>query len=510
MHPERTIVAAVLLASCLALACLACGADTLRPEWSVGQDQVSPERLVVSAPPPAPPELALPDAVAFALERNVGFRRTIQMLLTDRSALSVALQRWRLTAFGNVTRTGDGETTTDSQIGGAFSYAAITGADLSVTAELNRLDAEERTESLGASLRQPLVAGSGRASVSYEEVRLARNVYRAALLSYFVDRQDLIASVLSAYFSAVERTQLVGIQESSVRLAEQAVRDAQLRLEAGLIAEIDLLRAQLRLARAQTDLVLARQSEQDALDQLLVLLGLEVGGTPKLATTVSYQPVVLDIGAAVKEAFDRRPEIRLADLSIENRQALVHISRSRRLPSLDIVGALQRTSSELTERSWNLGLEASVPIASRALTEAARQSYWALLVAQQEREDIRQRVALEVRLQGRAAEAARANVDIATKGLEMAQRSLQIAGRMVEEGLATNRDLLDAQDDLTRSGISLVSSKIDYYLATVRLRQSMGVDVSTDLPTERTGAPKPAETGSGQQAPSTGAGAGGV
>jgi len=48
---------------------------------------------------------------------------------------------------------------------------------------------------------------------------------------------------------------------------------------------------------------------------------------------------------------------------------------------------------------------------------------------------------------------------------------------MVEEGLRTNRDLLDAQDDLTRSQTSLVSSKINYYLALVRLRVAVGLDI---------------------------------
>ena len=492
------MVAGFLLAACFGVLGAAQAAENLRPEWSAGQDRVSPELLKVTPPAPAPAELTVTDAVDFALQRNIGFRGTIQSLLVQRSALYVALRRWNLTLNGSVDRAkSDSNTATEYSAGGSFFYTGVTGANLSVSSELQKLDSSEKTETVAASLSQPLLAGSFKASAAYEVVRQARNNYRAALLSYFVSRQDLIVSVLSAYFSAVERGQLVSIQQSTVRLAEQAVSDAKLRLEAGLITEIDLTRAQLQLSQSQAALVSARQAEQDAVDQLLLLLGLQVGGQPKLGTMVEYKPAEFNVDTAVAEALQRRPEVRLAELSIEDRQAALRINRSQRLPTLDLVGAFQRAGDGATDQTWSLGLQASVPIASRALTEAVRQANWALLVSQQDREDLRQRVTADVRSQVRAADAARANVDIAAKGLEVAQRSFQIAGRMVEEGLATNRDLIDAQNALANSGTSLVAGRINYYLATVRLKRSMGVDVGTELPTGRAETPVVGGTGAG-------------
>ena len=59
---------------------------------------------------------------------------------------------------------------------------------------------------------------------------------------------------------------------------------------------------------------------------------------------------------------------------------------------------------------------------------------------------------------------------------------------MVEEGLRTNLYVLDAQDDRTRDDTSLVTSKNDYYLALVRLRRAVGLDISEAAPTERVAA----------------------
>jgi len=449
----------------------------LRSEWQVGQSRISAADLEVIVPSPAPSEVDLEAAVRIALQRNLGFRRTVQDLLGARSNWQVVRQRWTLDLFGSVERTGDGETLDARQAGATFSYAATTGADFSVVAELDRLESDETEQTITAFLRQPLLAGQGNASAAYEEVRQARTSYRAALLAFFIDRQSLVERVVSAYFDSVQQKQLVDIQDFSVTLAEQAVKDAQLRLDAGLIPEIDLTRAQLRLARERTAAVTQRQRLQDAMDGLLALLGLEVGGMPELVTEVPYQAQSLDLPALVAHALELRPDLRLVDLAIEDREAALRVSRSERLPSLGLFGGWARQRNGLDETSWSIGLDLSVPIGSLSLEEAVRRARWDLLVSEQAREDLRQQVVAEVRREVRAAEAARVNVEIASQSVEVARRSLHIAERMVEEGLRTNRDLLDAQDDLTRSQTSLVSSKINYYLALVRLRVAVGLDI---------------------------------
>jgi cobalt-zinc-cadmium efflux system outer membrane protein len=507
MWAERKLVCvvAVVLFALLAAGCLEAAAY-LRPEWEVGQSQVSAQDLQVIVPPTSPEKLSLDESIQLALRQNLGFRRTVQTLLAARSNWYVVQQRWSLEAFGSVQRThatggsaGDGTSTNDSTAGAAFAYSAVTGADFSVTAELDRLATDEDQRSVTATFRQPLLAGSGRASAAYEEVREARNRYRAALLSFFVDRQDLIEQVISGYFGTVEQQQLVDIQDASVKLAEQAVRDAEVRLKEQVISEIDVTRAQLRLSREQTAAVGQRQALQDSMDQLLLLLGLQVGAMPDLVTAVNYAPEPLDLAALQAQALESRPDLRLADLSIEDRQAVLRIARSSRLPTLDLFAAWSRQRDGIDERSWDVGLDLSVPVASRFLREAVYQASWGLLVSEQMKENLKQQVIADVRSQVRAAEAARANVDIAAQGVEVANKSMYIAHRMVEEGLATNRDVLDAQDEIRRSESQLVSSKINYYLALARLKVAVGQDV---MPKPAPEVSRPSPESMGRPAPS--------
>ena len=203
----RCVGWALLLGLACASVAPSAASEYLRAEWQVGQEQISAHDLELIAPPPAPEELTLQDALALALRHNLGFRRTVQRLLSAQSTWQVAKQRWSLELFGRVERAGNGDTVEGRQAGIGLSYSAITGADFSVVTELDRLNSEQE-QTLTASLRQPLLAGRGAASAAYEELRRARNAYRAALLSFFVEQEDLIERVISSYLAAIQQQQL--------------------------------------------------------------------------------------------------------------------------------------------------------------------------------------------------------------------------------------------------------------------------------------------------------------
>jgi outer membrane protein len=491
----------------LCLVCVLLGGTTLAAVAQNGgarKDEATPKLLTVEPPPEAPAELSLQDAVQLAMAHNQGFRQSVLSLLDARSNLAIAQQRWGLSLFGNSQH---GDTPETGQAGANFSFGALTGGSLTFQSVTNLLAATAGFEGYTALLEQPLLAGRGAASPYYEQLRSARSGYEGGVLDYYLARQDLVVLVIDTYLEAVQQGQFVAIQQESVKLAEQSVQDAELRLKEGLIIQIDLMRAQLRLAQAQSGEVQARQAQQDAVDRLLLLLGVQVEGSPKLVTEVAYQPSPQDVESAVDYALENRPELRVSDLTIQDREAALRIARSQRLPALNLFGGLEASEFNFSQQAWSVGLQATLPIGARGLQETYNQSEWALLVAEQSQENLQQQIVAEVRRQARAAEAARANVDIAAKAVEVAQESLRLAQRLVEEGLDTNRNVLDAQNDLTAARTTLVTSKNNYYLAMVSLRRAMGMDVgelipaSTAAPANGTGAAPPATGAAEQPAP---------
>src|SRR5205823_1593756 len=129
--------------------------------------------------------------------------------------------------------------------------------------------------------------------------------------------------------------ELVKVQQSAVNVTQQATDDAKKRLDAGLITEIDLTRAQLNLANVKTALVNQTGAQHDALDALVLLLGLPVGSFPELTESVPYAPADVDLNAAIREALANRPELQLLRTQRAQAQIDMSVAKDQKRPRAD-------------------------------------------------------------------------------------------------------------------------------------------------------------------------------
>src|SRR5262249_5641225 len=140
----------------------------------------------------------------------------------------------------------------------------------------------------GMEYTLPLIRGRGRGSETRAQLLQARIDTDSTRLQHFENEQALIERVVQAYYNAVRAQALLKVSEQAVTIADQATSDAQKRLAAGLITEIDVTRAQLRLSQTRQGLNSQQQSNRNALDALVLVLGLPVGAQPELTDTVQY------------------------------------------------------------------------------------------------------------------------------------------------------------------------------------------------------------------------------
>jgi outer membrane protein TolC len=463
----------------LAAAPVRCERFALRPEWSVGQSEMGAADLAPTPPPPPPDQLALREAIEVAFKHNLRFRQTIQSLLDSDSELRVAERRWALTVGADIESTHNSGSDTEIYANGGFTWSALSGAEFSATAALTAL--EQRQYSVAYA--HPLGRGKGSVSPAYEALRQARSFYRQSLLSFYLEQQDLAERVVAAYFDGYNQGQLIAVEQNGLKLAEQALADARARRAEEENTIFDVTRAQFDFARAQRSVYRAQQAYGDSIDRLLGVLGLEIGGQPELVTKPIYDPQPIDSAVAVTTALANRAELPLFDLGLDDDRATVRIASDARRPRIDAVTSLSRFSNG-GGTEWLIGLRSSLPIRSRRLEEAESIARRSLMVAEQGRHDLRLQIATEVRSVVRAAQAAKDNVDSARQNLDAAQVSLDAARIAVEEGERDNRDLIDAQGQLTTSEVLLSTAQIDYYLATVRLQRAIGANILEGLPTE--------------------------
>ena len=465
-----------------------------QPPWAGERGQVSSRDLATVGVAAAPKSLTLEEALRIGFANNADFRSSIASLLNARGRLWVVRQLYGLTvaASTETDHSGSNGSTTQTAAEADLNYDLLSGAKVSVSALLNRLDSEEQT-ALELSVTQPLIRGAGRSSARYEAIRSAYTGYRRTLLRYFLDRQDLALDIVGGYFGVVQAREQVGIQEQGLALAERAVADFEARLKEGMTTKIEVTRAQLSQASARLSLTAARLSYQDSMDNFLQTLGLQVGTVPELTTQLGYKPSQVDLEAVVAEALSSRAELKIEQLALEDTSVALRLARNARRPSLDLFGStLQPVSGGNNGTEWTLGIQTSIPINSRSLNEAVYRAERDWLVAERGQTELRQSIATEVRRQAHALQSQQANLEILRQSLDVAREKLRLADISVEEGVGVYRDKIEAQEQVTAAERDLLNAQIQYYLTALALRRAVGRDVLQGLAEETAPAQPPA------------------
>lgn len=434
--------------------------------------------------PAVPAKLTFKQCLELALGHNADYKQSLVNLANSESRLRAAYQLRHVgfdadIAFSHNSNKGMG---TLSTFGPTLSLSQPSGAGLSSSATLPVYNSPEVGGQAGLEYTLPLIRGRGRGSETRAQLLEARIDTDNQQFQHFDNEQKLLEAVAQAYFNAARAQDLLKVQEQAVSIAEQATADAQKRLDAGLITEIDVTRAKLQLSSTRGRLLTQQQAYRNALDALVLVLGLPVGAQPELGDTIKYAYTPADEAMAIRTALERRPELGLVRLRQADAEVQLALAQTRKKPRADVRFNLSSLGFTLlggggiaNVLTSLLGLRVNVPMKERALQENVAQAERNRDILDDEYEFRRQRIVSEVRGLVRQAETSKSNIDLLTENLEVAKKSVHIAQRLIEEGLAPNRDLLDAQAAQTATESGVLSAKVDYFLTTVSLRRAMGL-----------------------------------
>lgn len=327
--------------------------------------------------------------------------------------------------------------------------------------------------------------GARAASIDAQRYRLV-----SGLLTNNRVLQNTIAEVEAAYYgllSARAQVHAAQQQETSMRASLSAV---DVRLQGGLAARADQLRARAALAEAQ----LARQTaERDQVKAEAVLkqaAGIAQTQTAKLdwqAVLPASEEAGVLLADLLAEAERQRPDLRALQATAASARAAAERARAARWPSLALAGETQRNLYLNDERkpstTYSVGLNLSIPLfdGGRLAAEArAAEREFERLVA--EADSQRSQVALavtEAYIDVRHAQAQREGVAVQ---FTSSDESAQAAEARYTAGIGSLLELLTAQADLARARQAQAQADSDWLAAFSRLNHALG-RLPADTPT---------------------------
>ena len=268
-------------------------------------------------------------------------------------------------------------------------------------------------------------------------------------------REQVVLLGVSQYLGELRANAAVSAAQSRVELAQALYDQAQDLQKHGVGTGIDSLRANVELQNEKQRLLEAETQQKVALYGLARLLNLDPHREIELADTPSfYETPELEASQSLEQAYATRPEMK----ALVAREHIAELEKrgasESRLPSINFGGfwAEQGLSAPSSIPSYVYQVTVDVPLftSGRIHAEISKADL-EIKKAAQERADLRNQIALEVKTALAQLESARHEVEVANLGVKLAKEEVLQARDRFQAGVANNIEVISAQDALARA-----------------------------------------------------------
>ncbi len=291
-------------------------------------------------------------------------------------------------------------------------------------------------------------------------------------------REQIVLLTVSQYLGLLRDSADVKAAQSRVVLA-QALYDLAADLQKnGVGTGIDTLRANVQLQNEKQRLIQAEVARTVGMAGLRRLLNLDPRKTIELTDEVSFfETPQIDVNQELDQAWATRPELKALLAQEQAAEAAKHAAWEQRIPRFSSQGfwAYQGLTWGSSIPAYTVQLTADVPIfaGGRIQAENTRADLELKKIAQQ-RQDLRNQIALEVNTAAAELEAARNEVSVANQGVALAREEVTQARDRFQAGVANNIEVITAQDEIARANDNQIVALYRYNQARADLAHAVG------------------------------------
>jgi outer membrane protein len=481
-------------------------------------------QTAAQAPTGSVRRLSIDEAVALALEQNLGIR--IQRLDPQIQDVGIAQARsfWAPSLSTNFSKNSQTQQPTSSLSGGATSilnanlatavglnqtlpwggaYTATWNSSRFTTNNLFQGFSPQIGSNVNLQYSQPLMR-------NFEIDQIRQQVANSKKARELSDIQlggvitGTLRAVKNAYWDLSYAIANLKTQQQSLALSQQSLKDNQKRVEIGTMAPIDIVQAQAEVASNESGVIVADAAIKTAQDNLRSLI-LDPGTAD--FWTVSFEPTdaasfaaqAIDVEAAVRTALDKRSDLRSAKNSLEQSDINIKYYRNQVKPDVNAnvtyittaVGGTQLSQVDLaaaatgaainrsvvaqrsfggvlgdvfqnTYPNWTVGISVGYPLGASTSHANLARVRLQYEQAQTQLKNLEMQVTTQVRGAARNVTTNQQRVQSAKASRELQEKKLEAEEKKLAAGMSSTFFVFQAQRDLALARTAEIQAISDY------------------------------------------------
>jgi outer membrane protein len=364
------------------------------------------------------------------------------------------------------------------QVLGTQSVLSVTPGPGGTVSVSSGITPDKDIYNFNTTVSQPLYTG-GLNLANYRTAKLGVDLSKETLETA---KRDLVLQVRVGYLTIVRAEKFLLVAQQQVKQFEAQLEVTKAFFEVGIVPKNDVLLAEVNLANAKQSLVKAENDLATAKASFNILLRREINTPFEVVDILEYKAFPLTYQDSIGESMRQRPEIRTAQLNIDQAKEGVKIARSGFFPTISLLGGYNRSSDDFdlsggdnfrdnwaiqalaTFTLWNWGNTAFKVGETKVKVTQAEDAKGQLIDS----------ITLEVRNDYLNMQVAEKNIRVAEKAVEQAEENLRMNEERYKYQVATQTDVIIAVTLLGQAQTNYYGALSDFNVAKAQLERSMG------------------------------------
>jgi outer membrane protein len=251
--------------------------------------------------------------------------------------------------------------------------------------------------------------------------------------------------------------------------------------DVGIVPKNDVLLAEVNLANTKQQQVKAANDLDTVKASFNILLRREVNTPFEVEDILAYKAFPLSLEQSLDEALRLRPEIKAAQLNIDQAKEGVKVARSGFFPIISLAGNYSRTSEEpstygdIRNEEWTVQALATFTLWNWGNTAfKVGENKVKVTQAEDSKNQLIDSITLEVKQDFLNILVAEKNISTAEKAIEQAEENLRMNEERYKYQVATQTDVVNAVTLLAQARTNYYGTLSDFNVAKAQLERSMG------------------------------------
>ncbi len=315
--------------------------------------------------------------------------------------------------------------------------------------------------------------------------RSAREVQHANEQSAEDARDLVVFAVSGAYVQVIASKAKVDSARAQLETANTLFRQTSEQRNVGLVAQVDVNRAQVQALTQQQRLLSLQNDLSKQKINLARLTGLPPTELYDISDNVPYSAAPpITVENAIQQSFEHRSDLKAAEAQVRAAERSRAAARAERLPSFSVSAdyGVIGTNPSQSHGTFTVAGTIRIPIWQGGRTEGNIEQADATLIQRKaELDDVRGRIESEVRNAYLDLQAATSQVELAMKNIQVSDQNFDLTRQRFQAGVSDNLEVVQSQEAIATARLDYINGVFAHNLAKLSLARAIG-RVAENLP----------------------------